>query len=72
MRGSTLPHLRLVSCLTGLSGEDSEAVVPEATGYEEPTVHCRHEAVTSYPQLLAEVVSKMSPHCCVVVVASLY
>lgn len=47
--------------LTSLSGEDPEAVVPEAGGDEEPGVDGRYETVAARAHSLREVVAQLTP-----------
>jgi hypothetical protein len=47
---------------TGLGGENSEAVVPEAASDDEARVDGCHEAVAANLDFLTEIIAKMSSH----------
>lgn len=46
--------------VTGFGGEYTETVVPETAGNQESTIHSGDEAITSYLELLTEIVAQVA------------
>ena len=55
----TLVILLLFIFITGIRGEDAEAIVPESASHQETAVDSCDEAVGTLPHLLAEVIAQV-------------